>query len=129
MKASSDYDADAGVLLVYYSRDAHRQLEAAIVSMRVEAFPVDGRAPDAMEQLRRHPARVIVIDRAARDVSVAQAVRRVGQLLPTSLVITALSAREPVKLYRAGHRIGGEDSLEIALTKNTEYVGQNPTGK
>ena len=126
MTASFEYAADAGVLLVYYSRDARRELEAALGNMRLEAYPVDGRAPDATAQLKRHPAGVIVIDHAARDVSVAQAVRRVGQLLPTSLVITASSACEPVELYRAGHLIGEEDSLEEALRKHAEYVGQNP---
>lgn len=102
-------------LLVHYSPEARRWMATVLEGKGFETYSVDGRAPDAMAQLQAHSAHVVVMDGGARDVSVTQAVRRVCQVLPSSLVITLLEASQPVDLYVAGRRIGREESLEAAI--------------
>ncbi len=117
MMAGAGASQEATVLLVYYSPEAHQRLEAVLSGMDVRAYPVNGRSPDAIESLRSHPAKVVVIDRGVQDVSVTQAVRRLGQVLPSSVVIAAVPDSLSVELYKGGRRMGLEASLEAALMK------------
>ena len=106
------------VLLVYYSPEARQRLEAALQGQPLlEGYPIDGRAPEAIDAVRKHPAEVVVIDYGADDVSVSQAVRQVGQVLPRSLVVAVYPGRDRVGVYRGGHRIGAAESLEAALSR------------
>ena len=125
MVAMHEERPERTILLVYYSPDACRRLEEALIGLDLEAYFVNGRSPEAVEELRRNPAKVVVIDHSAGDVSITQAVRRVGQVLPTSLVITTSPLGNVVELYRAGHRVGAAESLDAVIGKCARHVGAN----
>ncbi len=55
------------------------------------------------------------MDHGADDISISQAVRQVGQILPQSVLVTVYPDREAIDLYRSGHGIGMAQSLEVAL--------------
>ena len=93
------------ILLLYYSLAARERLEAELLGRDLEIYSIDGRTPDASERVRNHPARVVIIDHGANDVSITQAIRQVGQILPHSLVVTVYLDRQSVEMYRNGHRL------------------------
>ncbi len=106
------------VLLVYYSPEARQRMQAALHGQSLlEVYPIDGRSPEATDAVGKHPAEVVVIDYGADDLSVSQAVRQVGQVLPRSLVVAVYPGRNRVDVYRGGHRIGAAESLEAALSR------------
>ena len=103
------------ILLVYYSPDAQQRLEATLLAQHFEVYSIDGRAPDAIAAVREHPAGVVVIDRSAKDVSVTQAVRQIGQILMGCLVVTMYPGHPMVDIYQSGRRISVKVDLETAL--------------
>ncbi|MBI4298542.1 MAG: hypothetical protein HY666_02140 [Chloroflexi bacterium] len=109
------------VLLVYYSSEVKEQLERGLQRLHLKIHSIDGRAPDASELIRTNPSEVVIMDQAADDVSVTQAVRQIGQILPDSMVITMYPGREMVEIYRRGHRIGTAERLETALHSHAFY--------
>ncbi len=103
------------VLLVYYSPDARRRLEEVIRAQHLEVYSINGRASDALNKARKHTARVVIMDHSADDVSITQAIRQIGQVLPNSAVFTVSPGREAVDIYRKGHRIATVANVEWAL--------------
>lgn len=114
------------ILLVYYSGSGRERIEAILRDQRLEVYLIDGRAADAADMLRDHPAKVVVMDHNADDISVGQAVRQVGQILPLSLVIAVHPGRSEVDMYWAGHRIGVAESLEAAIRPHSSPKPQEP---
>ena len=57
-------------LLVYYSRLSRDRLQHELRRQGIEVYPISGRAPDAAEVARVHPADVVVVDRDVTDISV-----------------------------------------------------------
>ena len=108
----------AKVVLMYYSPKGRQSLEAVLHRHNLKVFSVDGRAADAVDMLRKHPAEVVVVDHGADDVSLSQAIRQVCQILPGSLVVAAYPNREEVGIYQGGRRIGVAESLEAALRQH-----------
>ena len=74
------------VLLVYYGRETLkvRCLEGYLRAQSMVVFRINGRAPDAVEQVGTHPADAVV------------AVRQLGYILPASLLITTSPYRKMV---------------------------------
>ena len=103
------------VLLLYYGAGARERLEAALVAQNLEVYAIDGRSEDAITFVREHPSPIVVMDRGATDVSVTQAVRQLGQILPESVVLTVYPRFGAVDVYRSGHRVGEAADLETAL--------------
>ncbi len=116
MAADEGQGASRRGLLVYYSASACQSLEVALRRWCREVFALDGRASDAADLLRRHPAEVVVIEQGAGDVSINQAVRQVGMMLPGSLVLTVPPDGQEVQVYLGGRRIAVAPSLDAALT-------------
>ena len=108
------------VLLVYYSTRSRDRLEVMLRSQGAEVYAVSGRAPDATEQVRRHPEDLAVIDKDVTDISVSQAARRMGQILPATLVFAVGSGRQVVEVYKNGRQIGVIDSREIGHFASAE---------
>jgi len=50
------------LLLIYYSRFNRDGLADMLRSQGIEVYPIWGRLPNATEIVRKHPARVVVID-------------------------------------------------------------------
>ena len=100
-------------VLVYYSRLSRDRLQHMLRSQGIEVYLISGRAPDATETARRHPADVVVIDKDAADISITQAVRQITQILPWSLIFTAAANRPTAEVYRKGRRIGTVNPGEI----------------
>ena len=109
-----DAKRDRSVLLVYYSARSRNRLEAMLRSQGADVYSVSGRALDAAERVRRHPKDLAVVDKDVTDISVSQATRRVGQILPSTLVFAVGSDRQTVEVYKNGRQIGAIDSDEIA---------------
>ena len=107
-------------LLVYYSPRSRDRLEAMLRSQGAEVYAVSGRALDATEQVRRHPEHLAVIDKDVTDISVSQAVRRMGQILPSTLVFAVGSDRQVVEVYLNGRQVGAIDFHEIAHFASVE---------
>lgn len=129
MAGTSKAAPKSPVLLVYYSPDARQRIEEMLRSQRLEVYRIDGRAADAVDTVRCHPAEVVVMDYGAGDVSVGQAVRQVGQILPRSLVVAVHPSRAGVDIYRGGHRIGVAESLETALRQFAFHKDPNGEGQ
>ena len=108
-------DLNKTAIVLYYSPASREHLEAILRSHGVEVYPIAGRAPHALEEIRRHPAKVVVIDCEPHDISISQAVRQVGRTLPDSLILTACAGRREVEVYRAGRREAAVESLDAAL--------------
>lgn len=102
------------VLLVYYSTRSRDRLEAMLRSQGAEVYAVSGRDLDAADRVRRHPEEVAVIDKNVTDISVSQAARRLGQILPSTLVFAVGIDRQVVDVYKGGRRVGAIDIHEIA---------------
>ena len=100
-------------LLVYYSSLSRDRLELILRSQGIEVYLIPGRAPNATEALRRHPADVVVIDKNAADISVTQAVRQIAGILPRSLIFAAAGDHDGVEVYYKGRRIGTVNLGEI----------------
>ena len=100
-------------LLVYYSKLSRDYLERMLRSQGIEVYLIPGRAPDATENARMHPADVVVIDKNATDISVTQAARQMAQILPESLIFTAAANRPRAEVYRKGRRVGTVNLEEI----------------
>ncbi len=120
--------AKAGsVILIHYSQDSRRLLEARLRRLGLSIHLVDGRAPDALLSVRTLPDKaVVVIDRSAQDISLSQAVRQVSQVLPQSLVLTASPQGGRVDVYWNGQRVRQEESLEEALGDYRILAGALP---
>jgi hypothetical protein len=123
MAADEGQGASRRGLLVYYSASARQCLETALRRWCREVFALDGRASDATDSLRSHPAEVVVIDQGAGDVSINQAVRQVGMILPGSLVLTVAQDGQEVQVYLGGRRIAVAPSLDAALTVHGGKAG------
>ena len=106
------------VLLVYYSPEARKRLEAVICAQHLEVYSIDGRAADSPAKARNYSAAIVVIDHGADDVIVAQAVRQLGQIQPNSVVVAVYPHRSEVTLYQKGHRTNVLENLETALRKH-----------
>ncbi|GEM_PF-5819239 len=116
MNAPSNRTYTKRVLVVYYSPEGQKRLESFLQALPgVEVFFVNGRVAEAVEAIGKHPAEVVVIDQGAEDISVGQAVRQVGQVLPRSLVVTVQPLGQKVHVYRGGHLIGVAEDLGSAL--------------
>ena len=101
-------------LLVYYSTRSRDRLEAMLRSQCAEVYAVSGRAHDAAGRVRRHPVDLAVIDKDVGDISVSQAARWMGQILPSVLVFAVGRDRQGVEVYRNGRRVGTIGFHEIA---------------
>lgn len=115
MTDSVQQSLDASALLVYYSAGARLRLQSALQRAGLQLHPVDGRAADAVDQIRSSSGELVVIDAGAVDLNVRQAIRHIGQISPNSHVMTSHPDRDTVEIYRNGRRIGVEHSLEQAL--------------
>ena len=104
-------------LLVYYSRISRDSLERILRSQGFEVNLISGRAHDATQTVRRQSAEVVVIDKDAPDISVAQAVRQIAQILPRSLIFTAAANQEGAEVYRQSRRVG-----TVSLGKILEFT-------
>ena len=93
-------------LLVFYSRLSCVRLERILRSQGIEVYLISGRASNATETVRRHPADVVVIDKDVADISVTQAVRYIAQTFPCSPIFTASANHQRVEVYRKGRRVG-----------------------
>ena len=114
MMSIEDFKRDRSVLLVYYSTRSRDRLEAMLRSQGAEVCAIFGRELDAAERVRTHPEDVIVIDKDVTDISVSQAARRMGQILPSTLVFAVGSDLQVVEVYKRGRRVGTIDFHEIA---------------
>ena len=103
-------------MVLYYSPASRDYLEVILRTRGVEVYPIAGRAPHALEEIRRHPAKVVVIDCEPHDISISQAVRQVGRTLPDSLIITACAGRPTADVYQSGRQVAAVESLETALS-------------
>jgi AmiR/NasT family two-component response regulator len=103
----------APTVLVYYSPAGRDRLEAVLDGQDIRVYPVAGRAPHAVEEIRRHPAEMVVVDADTDDISLNQAVHQLGRLLPMSLVFVVSPGREAADVYRGGHRVGVAESSDI----------------
>jgi hypothetical protein len=110
-ETSSTVDA----VLVYYSADARCRLESALHAERWNVWAVSGRAPDATDAIRVHPADVVVVDGGARDVNVRLAAQHISRTVGQGTVISARPDLQTVDVYRGGHWVGSADSLDAAL--------------
>ncbi len=106
---------DLQVLLVYYSQAARASLESVLFGLGIALYAVDGRAPDAVDAVKARSTQVVVLDTTSSDISVSQAVRRLGQILPNRVVLTLGPDQKTVNVHRGGRRIGTRASLESAL--------------
>ncbi len=114
-------------IVLYYSPASRDHLETILRNHGVEVYPIAGRAPHALEEIRRHPAKVVVIDCEPHDISISQAVRQVGRTLPDSLILTACAGRREVEVHRAGRREAAVESLEAALEMYADVTKANDT--
>ena len=71
-----------------------------------------------MALIQQHPSTFVVIDSNSRDISINQAVRQVGRLLPRSLVFT-VDQRSIATVYQAGRLLGQVENACIAHFANT----------
>ena len=101
-------------LLVFYSRFSRNRLEHSLRSQGIEVYLISGRAPDATEIIRRHPADVVVIDKDVADISVTQAVRHIAQILPRKPILTASANHQRAEIYRKGRHVGTVNLGEIS---------------
>ena len=106
----------ADALLVYYSSDARHRLESALHAQRWDVWVVSGRASDATDAIRMHPADVVVVDGTAKDVNITLAVQHISRTVLHSAVISVRPDLQTVDVYRGGHRVGFLESLEAALS-------------
>ncbi len=97
-------------LLVYYSKLSRDLLAHMLGSQGIE---VDLVGPDAVENVRKHRGHMVVIDKEAADISVTQAVRRISQILPRSLIFIVSPNRPRAEVYRKGRWAGTVDPWEI----------------
>lgn len=102
------------VLLVYYSNRSRDRLEAMLRGQGTEVYSVCGRALDAAKQVRAHPKDIAVIDKDATDISVSQAARRIGEILPSTMVFAVGSDRQAVEVYKDGRWVGAIEFHEVA---------------
>ena len=100
-------------LLVYYSEFSRDRLEFELRSRGVKVHAISGRAEDAVDSVRTHPADVVVIDKDAADISITQAVRQIAHILPRSLIFTAGASPQDVDVYHKGYRVGTVDLEDI----------------
>ena len=100
-------------LLVYYSMPSRDRLERVLRCQGIDVNPISGRASDATETVRKHPADVVVIDKDTADISVTQAVRQIAQTLPRSLIFTADANHQRAEVYFKGRLAGAVDLREI----------------
>ena len=100
-------------LLVFYSQVSRDRLERILRAQGFEVYLISGKAPDATETVRRHPADVVVIDGDVADISVTQAVRHIAQILPCRPIFTASTNNQKAGVFRNGRRIGTVNLGEI----------------
>ena len=103
------------VLLVYYGRETLDCLEGYLRAQSMVVFRVNGRAPDAPEQVAAYRADAVVIVNDQDEASVAHAARQIGQILPKSLLMTTSPYRKAVDLYQGQSRVGQAKSLGASL--------------
>ncbi len=109
-------------LLVFYSRLSRDRLERILRSQGIEVYLISGRAPDAAETVRRHPADVVVIDKDVADISVTQAVRHIAQILPRSPIFTASANHQRAEVYRKGRHVGNQLLVELHVLLDSKGV-------
>ena len=100
---------------MYYGRETRACLEGYLRAQSMVVFRINGRAPDAPEQVATHPADAVVLVNDQGEASVAQAVRQIGQILPKSLLMTTSPSRKAVDLYQGRSRVGWAKSLGASL--------------
>ena len=115
-------------IVLYYSPAGRDHLETVLRGQGVGAYSIAGRAPHALEEIRRHPAKVVIVDRDPDDISVRQAVRQVGRALPDSLVVMAGIGRPSAEVYREGRQVGVEESVEAALRCYSDLIDSHVAG-
>ena len=106
------------VLMVYYSARGRCCLEDLLRRQGLSPHPVEGRADDAVATIERQPASVVVIDSNSRDISVSQALRQVGRMLPEGLVFAVDCDRPTANVYR-----GGRWMAEVGLDSIARFSG------
>ncbi len=100
-------------LLVFYSGLSRDRLGRILRCQGIEVYLISGRAPDATERVRRHPADLVVIDKDVADISVTQALRYIAQTFPCSPIFTASATHQRAEVYRKGRRVGTVNLREI----------------
>ena len=100
---------------MHYGRETIDCMEGYLRAQSLVVFRINGRAPDAREQVATHPADAVVIVNEQDGASVAPAVRQIGQILPESLLMTTSPYRKAVDLYQGQSRVGGAKSLGAGL--------------
>ena len=106
------------MLVVYYSPAARGYLKTLVGDQDIQVQYVAGREADAVALIQQHPAKLVVIDSDSRDISINQAVRQIGRLLPHSLVFT-VHQRSKATVYQAGRQVGQVKNSCIAHFANT----------
>ncbi|MCH8991016.1 MAG: hypothetical protein IIA44_04605 [Acidobacteria bacterium] len=114
-------------IVLYYSAAARNRLVSDLRAHDLDVTAIDGREPDAVDAVRKHPVGLVVIDDLARDISVRQAVQHVGRMLPDSLLITVGPECQKVDVYKGGNRVGEEESLGLALRRYMEPLNTEPS--
>ena len=103
------------VLLVYDGPGTLNCLKGYLRAQSMEVFCVDGRAPDAAAQVMKHAADAVVMIYDQDESRIVQAVRQLGQILPTSLLLTTSLHNKAVDFYQGQSRVGQAKSLGAAL--------------
>ncbi len=111
-------NSDKSALVVYYDPAARGYLEALVRNQGIQVQCVAGREADATAFIQRHPVKLVVIDSDSPDISINQAVRQIGRLLPYSLVF-AVHQRSKATVYQAGRLVGQVDNSRITHFANT----------
>ena len=121
---SNSYHTNAKLtaLVVYYSPASRGYLETLVGDQGIQVQYVAGREADAVALVQQHPAGLVVIDSDSRDISIYQAVRQIGRLLPHSLVFT-VHQRSKATVYLAGHLVGQVENSSIAHFADTFEMG------
>ena len=116
MPALPELDLSKSAMVVYYGPASRDHLEAIIRNLGVEVYAIAGRAPHALEEIRKHPVKVVVIDSEPQDISISLAIRQIGRTLPDSLIITARADRPTAEIYQGGRQIAVAENLEAAFS-------------
>ena len=98
-------NSDKSTLVVYYGPAALRYLETLLGDQGLQVRYVAGREADAVALIQQHPAKLVVLDGASPDISINQATRQIGRLLPNSLVFK-VQRWSKAAVFMGGHQVG-----------------------
>ncbi|GEM_PF-6749238 len=101
-------------LLVFYGPDARARLETQLKRFGMAVWAIDGRGPQAVEEIKGRNAHLIIVDGSATELSPSQAARQIGHALPHSLVLAVGPAGE-ASVYQGGHPTGQVQPLDAAI--------------